>query len=177
MPKMRKRNLVALGALLVTAALGACSRTSAPPPSTEPSVPVPTAEATPPATTSTVPSAAASAQNGASVWTTPRDCSHVERSDARAVATCEAKEELRAFVAERQACANAAECSIVPGSCPFGCFIPVTRVAEGEVKKELDRLGERLDRAGHRCVYRCMAPPVAACVEGRCAAGPRGDEG
>jgi hypothetical protein len=100
-----------------------------------------------------------------------RDLSADDR--ARSRATCEAKEEFRSFVAARQSCSSAAECTIVSGSCPFDCYVPVRANVRAEVTAKLETLGARLDKAGNRCVYRCVGPPVAACDAGRCVAGPR----
>ncbi len=90
---------------------------------------------------------------------------------ARSRAACEAKEEMRAFVAARQSCSSASECTNLGGSCPFGCFIPVSKRSAPEVTAKLDELGSRLDKAGNRCAYRCMGAPAPACVAGRCTTG------
>lgn len=149
--------------LFVVLALFACSRASAPPPPpSEPAQPLPSAESA-----KATPGPAASADG---TWMTPKDCAGVDAADARARATCDAKEEFRSFVAARQACTSPAECTIVTGSCPFGCFVPVAKSSEVAVVSKLGELGDRLDKAGHRCVYRCMSPPEATCLEGRCAA-------
>ncbi len=170
------------------------SETSAPPPTAAATLPAtsatPTVSAPPPAESAPAaapaPSAAGRASEAPSAaptepnpWTTPHDCAEraasAEQRDLspeqrkRQQTTCAAKEELRAFVAARQSCTTASECSIVSGSCPFGCFVPVAKASVGALDAKLKELGERLDRAGNRCVYRCMSPPVAACVDGRCA--------
>ena len=85
----------------------------------------------------------------------------------------QAKEEFRAFVASRQSCSASTDCSIISGSCPFDCYVPAAKASAAAVSAKLAALGERLDKAGNRCVYRCMSPPVPACVSGRCAAGER----
>ncbi|MDF3065273.1 MAG: hypothetical protein K0R38_874 [Polyangiaceae bacterium] len=181
-------------ALTIAAALGACSRVSSPPPAADtavaPSPPVarttgaaptepsnsaaePSNSAAEPSNSAAEPSnsavAAPVASEGASPWTAASDCSD-KSADARTRATCEAKEEFRAFVASHQSCASAADCTIVTGSCPFGCFVPVTKASRAETLAKLGALGDRLDKAGHRCVYRCMSPPGEACVAGRCSA-------
>jgi len=153
--------------------LAACSRASSPPPASDataaPSSAAPTTEPLPPATSAAAePAPAASAT--ASPWATPGDCS--DKSESRERATCEAKEEFRAFVAGHQSCQSAADCTIVTGSCPFGCFVPVAKASQAETIAKLGSLGDKLDKAGNRCVYRCMAPPAEACVAGRCSAGP-----
>jgi len=129
----------------------------------------PTASPAPIASTSATPPSPA---------TKPSDCAHRDDTPglsaedrARSRATCEAKEEMRAFVAARQSCSSASECTNLGGSCPFGCFLPVSKRAAPEVSAKLEELGARLDKAGHRCVYRCMGPPAAACVAGRCTTG------
>ena len=78
------------------------------------------------------------------------------------------EEEFRAFVASRQACTAASDCTNVTGSCPFGCTIPVAKSAESAVKNKLDELVQRKLEQGPRCVYRCAAPAPPACVSGRC---------
>jgi hypothetical protein len=171
-------------AWLLAAALGGCSRASSPPPAPEPagspSPPAVSAAVTPevdPAPASPSSTAVASpavSASTASAEPAPTDCSKQEGSaDPRARATCEAKEEFRAFVSSHQSCSSAADCTIVTGSCPFGCFVPVTKASREETLAKLGSLGERLDKAGHRCVYRCMSPPTEACVQGRCSAAPR----
>jgi hypothetical protein len=128
------------------------------PPSAAPRVPAPT--------TSTPARAPAAAP---SLLPTPGDCSTLKASaDQRAFVTCNAKEEFRSFLSARQACTAASQCEILPGACPFGCFIPVAKASKAEVASKLNELGERLERAGNRCAYRCMSPPAAACVEQRC---------
>jgi hypothetical protein len=81
------------------------------------------------------------------------------------------KQEFRAFVASRQSCSAPTDCSIVSGSCPFDCYIPVAKASLAAVNAKLETLGARLDKAGDRCVYRCVSPPEPTCVNGRCAAG------
>ena len=181
----------------------ACSRASSPVPASESAVrPSPSAAAmdarpepiapasTPvsvPAEPASPPSASAAVASPSSTPSNPKtkaeDCSRYDSAPehrnlsaedrARSRTTCEAKEEFRAFVAARQTCSSAGECTSVAGACPFGCFVPVARSAASEVTSKLDALGARLDKAGNRCVYRCMGAPSAACVDGRCAAGPR----
>jgi hypothetical protein len=176
--------------------IGACARTSAPAPASESlqpvqSAPVAVAMASP--LTSTAPSASpntaptphqpalASAGASAAPVVALGACDELEASrqfrelppDARARsrASCAAKEEFAAFLAARQACASATDCTVVPGSCPFGCFVPAANAAAAEVTAKLTALGERLDKTGNRCVYRCMGPPAPRCVEHRCRAG------
>lgn len=167
--------------------LGACARTSSPPPASDtlhPPQEVPTAAPLAPSASANpapmqqpaLPSSSASAVPAA-----PSACGELEASPqhrelspearARSRASCEAKEDLAAFLASRNACSSDAECTIVPGSCPFGCFIPAASAAAADVRAKLTALGERLDKAGNRCVYRCMSPPAARCVEHRCSAG------
>ena len=174
--------------------MGACARASSPPPGSDslqlvPSVPIaapllPTGPAAPSASAipapvphqPALPSSVASAAPAA-----PSTCDELEASPqfrelppdarARSRASCAAKEDLSAFVASRQACKSASDCTIVPGSCPFGCFVPAANAAAAEVTAKLRALGERLDKIGNRCVYRCMAPPAPRCVEHRCRAG------
>lgn len=81
----------------------------------------------------------------------------------------QATAELESLVASRKTCSSDADCVNVSGACPFGCYIPVVKSAEAEVTAKLQELTERLDKAGHRCVYKCMAPSPAVCRAGRCA--------
>jgi hypothetical protein len=142
------------------------------------------AQAAPSATSAATAEAPASARPAAtSPRATSEDCSRFETAPefsslpaedrARSRMTCETKEEFRAFVATRQTCAAASDCTNVSGACPFGCYIPVAKASAADVQSKLEKLGKRLDEAGHRCVYRCMGPPSEACVEGRCATGAR----
>jgi hypothetical protein len=160
---------------------------SAESPGSPPSALAASATPAPSPSAATVPSASAASTPGASrapnPWTRADDCSRYESAPeyrglspedrARSRATCETKEEFRAFVATRQACSSASECTIVSGSCPFGCFVPVAKRSSTEVTAKLQALGARLDKAGDRCVYRCMGPPSDACEDGRCVSGPR----
>ena len=140
------------------------------------------AESAPPGPPASAPAASASAAPS-NPWTTAEDCSRFDTAPeyrdlsaedrARSRATCDAKEEFRAFVATRQTCSNASDCTNVSGSCPFGCYVPVVKAAAPAVTAKLETLATRLDKAGHRCVYRCTAPPSEACVDGRCTTAPR----
>jgi hypothetical protein len=49
--------------------------------------------------------------------------------------------------------------------------VPAASASASEVTAKLTALGERLTKAGNRCVYQCLAPPVPRCVEHRCSAG------
>jgi hypothetical protein len=167
-------------ALFFAAAVAGCARSSAPPPAADPvtspspptssttAMPEPTA-ASPSSTASTAP---APSSTPSSQPTTASECASADKSP-RERATCEAKEEFGAFVATHQSCTTAADCTIVTGSCPFGCFVPVTKASREATVAKLSALGDKLDKEGNRCVYRCMSPPVEACVEGRCVTGPR----
>ena len=140
------------------ALIGACARTSPPPPASESLQPVQSAPVAVPSTCD-------------ELETSPQFRELSPDARARSRASCAAKKELVAFLASREDCASATDCTIVPGSCPFGCFVPAANAAAGEVTAKLAALGERLDKLGNRCVYRCMAPPAPRCVEHRCTAG------
>jgi hypothetical protein len=144
------------------ALIGACARTSPPPPASESLQPVQSAPVAAPMAAPLMPAAPSASASPAPVPHQP--------ALPAAGASAAAKEEFVAFVASRQACASASECTIVPGSCPFGCFIPAASASAAEVTAKLTALGERLEKIGNRCVYRCMAPPTARCVEHRCSA-------
>jgi hypothetical protein len=151
----------------VAVVLGGCSRASAPPaasdPVAEPVASAPVASAEPaPAEPAPAPSASTEAK--------PGGCAGAE--DDRTRMTCEAKEELSSFVASHQSCASATECTVVTGSCPFGCYIAVAKSAEAETVKKLGALGDKLEKAGNKCMYRCMNPPKATCEAGRCGTAP-----
>src|SRR5688572_19765704 len=115
----------AVSALL--AALG-CSRASAPVPAAGTSAASATALATPepppaiPAPSETPPAPAAapppSASAASGMPATPPAKPGPAATDDGAATTAAAKEEFRAFVASRQACSAAGDCSIVHGSCP-----------------------------------------------------------
>jgi len=163
--------------LAVVALASACHNTETL--TTEPSVALPTATAPAAAAASVTPAATdAPAAPAANRWTTPVDCAARDASPDRSTLTpedkkrdrfnCDLGEELRVFVAARQACQSAAECTNVTGSCPFGCAIPVAQKAANEVAQKLATLVERQEKEGTRCAYRCMAPEPPACVEGRC---------
>ncbi len=179
-----------LAKLLAVSCLVGCTRTSAPPPAADAasaSAPVVTSVASGPSTpapaTATERLAASPAPPASSAaappnpWTTPEACAPrgappASEASARSQTTCEAREELRAFVAVRQSCTASSGCTIVAGSCPFGCFVPAEKDQAPQVAAKLEELGARLDAAGPRCVYRCMAPPQAVCVDGRCDSKP-----
>ena len=76
-------------------------------------------------------------------------------------------------MATRQSCSTASDCTTLTGSCPFDCYVPVATASAPDVTRKLTELGDRLRRAGQRCVYRCMGKPAEACVQGRCSAGTR----
>ncbi|HEY3493648.1 MAG TPA: hypothetical protein VGK73_03135 [Polyangiaceae bacterium] len=140
----------------------------------------PASAVTPASASAPAPAASAAPPNP---WTTADDCARFENAPeykglsaedrARSRSTCEAKEEFRAFVSARQKCSSANECTNLSGACPFGCFVPVAKSSASAVKTKLETLGARLDKAGNRCVYRCMGAPAEACVDGRCALAPR----
>ena len=175
----------------VGATVSACTKAQTPPPPADaaapssPSVPVaahpsqvvptdPPAAPTESAPAPLAPASTATAAVSSNPWTTPSDCSKANASAsqrARVLATCQAKEEFRSFVAARQSCKAASDCAVVSGACPFGCFVPAAKASVSEVTAKLDQLGALLDQAGGRCVYRCVGRPAAACVEGRCSAG------
>ena len=187
-PRARQRVATQWSIFTGLALLGACARISSPPPASDSLHPVqdaPTAAALLPSVSANPapipPQAALPPSSASAAPAAPSGCDELESSPqqrelppdarARSRASCEAKEDLAAFLASRKGCSSDADCTIVPGSCPFGCFIPVASAAAVEVRGKLTALGERLDKAGNRCVYRCMAPPAARCVEHRCRAG------
>ena len=175
----------------LSATLGGCSRVSSPPPPAATStVAQPAARAAPavaatdgavaPAAPEAPPSAPASATAPPSA---PGDCARFDQSPeyrnlppearTRSRVSCEAKQELEAFVSTRQSCSTVRDCTIVTGAGPFDCYRPVATASAPEVTKKLTELGDRLRRAGQRCVYRCMNQPPEACVSGRCTTGAR----
>lgn len=152
---------------------------------TAPTAPAPAPPAPEPAPADPAPSAAASATGApaapaANPWTKPVDCAASDASPTmstlppedrrRERLNCELREELRVFVAARQACHSEADCTNVGGSCPFGCTIPVAQSGADAVTQKLATLVKRQQQAGTNCAYRCMAPQPPACVEGRCSA-------
>lgn len=151
----------------------ALSAAAAPPPTpaismeTPPSQP-PVAATLTPSTGGPAPSSQPAAEDCSKFETSPESHDLSAEARARSLATCQAKEEFRLFVGTRQGCSSAAECTVVPGSCPFGCFVPAAKASASEVAAKLEALGARLAKAGNRCVYRCMSPPAATCTDGRC---------
>jgi len=141
--------------VLVLSAL-ACHNTE-PPKSEAPVASAPTLTASAAAVASPDPSAALPSAEAPASTTAPAD------NEAF-------KAELHAFLATRQDCSTANDCTNVPGSCPFGCTIPVAKSAEGAVKTKLAELVQRQEQQGSRCMYRCAAPVPPACVSGRCSA-------
>jgi len=165
--------------LAVIALAVACHQTE--PRKAEPSAGLPTATtaaAPAPAASNAASPAGTPAAPSGNRWTTPVDCAARDTSADKSTLTpeerkrdrfnCDLGEELRVFVAARQACQSAAECTNVTGSCPFGCAIPVAASAANEVTQKLASIVERQEKAGTRCAYRCAAPEPPACVEGRC---------
>ena len=145
-----------------------------------PSAAEPAPSAAEPAPSAAAPAADAPAAPAANPWTKPVDCAASAASPTmsslppedrrRERLNCDLREELRVFVAARQACHAAADCTNVGGSCPFGCTIPVAQSAADAVTQKLATLVKRQQQAGTNCAYRCMAPQPPACVEGRCSA-------
>jgi hypothetical protein len=84
-------------------------------------------------------------------------------------ATEQTKAEFKAFVATRQTCSNDADCIVVFGTCPFGCYVAAAKSAAAEVTAKLQELADRLDKSGPRCMYKCTESPPAVCRSGRCA--------
>ena len=151
---------------MIAATAGGCSRASTPAPTPEPA-PIPTPTQSVAASPDSAAVAPAPATSSPAAAPPSDDCAALENGSHQRH-SCEAKQEFRAFVAEHQSCSTANDCSIVSGACPFGCFVPAAKASASQVSAKLSELGERLDKAGARCVYRCMAPPAPACVDGRC---------
>ncbi|HYP89239.1 MAG TPA: hypothetical protein VEQ59_13825 [Polyangiaceae bacterium] len=167
---MSHRSTASLVFILVAAATGGCSRVSNPTPTPEPApAPALTQSVAAPSASIATAATSASAPPASSTASTPPsdDCAALESGSHQRL-SCEAKQEFRAFIADHQSCGAANDCSIIAGACPFGCFVPVAKAKASQVSAKLSELGERLDKAGARCVYRCMAPPAPACVDGRC---------
>jgi hypothetical protein len=150
LPKLRS-----IRAFALVPAFAACSQSGTPASSTDS---VATPVETPVASSETSPTATNSAPDAAPAATTPE-------------APEQTKAEFEGFVATRQTCSKDADCVVVSGTCPFGCYIPVVKSAGAEVTAKLQELADRLDKSGQRCVYRCTAPPPAVCRSGRCATG------
>lgn len=83
----------------------------------------------------------------------------------------EIQQEFDEFVAERNHCSAATECTLVYPGCPLGCAVGVRTEFAGEVNDKADELIEDYESGGQACAYDCMAT-TADCVEGRCEAVP-----
>ena len=81
----------------------------------------------------------------------------------------EIQEEFDAFVAERNHCAAASECTLISPGCPLGCGVGVRVDQAAEVQAKADELVEDWESGGRSCDYECLMLTVD-CLDGRCEA-------
>lgn len=62
-------------------------------------------------------------------------------------------------------CETNADCKVITGQCPFGCYIPVN-VAEG------DRIEVMVDAYESDCAYSCLEYKGVDCVDRQCRVRP-----
>lgn len=81
----------------------------------------------------------------------------------------EVQQQFEAFVAERNACASTADCTLVSPGCPLGCGTGVRSEHAEAVSAKAAALIAEAERDRGACAYRCAALHVE-CVEARCTA-------
>lgn len=81
----------------------------------------------------------------------------------------EVQKQFEAFVAERNACTSAADCTLVSPGCPLGCGTGVRSEHAEAVSAKAAALIAEAERDRGACAYRCAALHVE-CVEARCTA-------
>jgi hypothetical protein len=70
---------------------------------------------------------------------------------------------LKAEIAEAGRCSADADCEVVTGACPLGCWMAVNKSEAPRIQAMLDDYGAR-----STCVYSCIAHEGARCVSGSC---------
>lgn len=85
---------------------------------------------------------------------------------------CRAEEALQqdfdAYVAARQSCLAAPDCTLVYPGCPLGCAVAVANEHAADVEARAEALIAEYEAPGRSCAYDCLSV-VAACTGGRCA--------
>jgi hypothetical protein len=118
------------------------------------------------------PSDAADADGGTSAPTTAPAtplASAVEPPVESPDTKSDVQKQFDAFVAERNACTSAADCTLVSPGCPLGCGTGVRAEHAEAVSAKAAALIAEAERDKGACTYRCAALRVD-CVETRCAA-------
>lgn len=82
----------------------------------------------------------------------------------------QAEEEWDAFVADKRACEVDDDCTSIGSQCPFGCAIPIANEFADEGEAEVQRLLNRLERAGTICDYDCPQMEVVCAGDNTCSA-------
>ena len=91
-----------------------------------------------------------------------------------AVASCgapseeEVQREFNEFVSSRRSCDTAADCVAVSPGCPLGCWVAVSRSAQGAVERKARDLIDDYESGGRSCAYGCIEAGALLCEEGRC---------
>jgi hypothetical protein len=118
------------------------------------------------------PSDAADADGGTSAPTTAPTTpapSAVETAVDSPDTKSDLQKQFEAFVAERNVCTSAADCTLVSPGCPLGCGTGVRAEHAEAVSAKAAALIAEAERDKGACTYRCAALRVD-CVEKRCAA-------
>jgi hypothetical protein len=68
---------------------------------------------------------------------------------------------IREEIAQANYCKTDAECAMVPGQCPFDCYVLANQ-------SEQDRVSSLIMNYASNCRYSCVEPPPFSCVEGKC---------
>jgi len=64
-------------------------------------------------------------------------------------------------------------CALADTDCPLGCYhVAVAASAVREAKIVSQRLLARFEAGDCGCMYKCLAPERAECVDGQCVAAP-----
>lgn len=64
-------------------------------------------------------------------------------------------------IAKANYCTTSADCAVVTGQCPLGCWVAVH-------KNEADRIEALVASYESTCVYSCIRHEGAECVQGAC---------
>ena len=66
-------------------------------------------------------------------------------------------------VAAANYCTEDADCEVVTGACPLGCWFAVNKAEAGRIQSRMDEF-----QAQSTCTYSCIALEGVTCVSGKC---------
>jgi hypothetical protein len=77
------------------------------------------------------------------------------------VACASEEQQIRAAIEEANTCATTEDCVMIPGKCPFDCYILSNKSAASSIAKMVDEYEST-------CMYSCIEPPSYTCEAGKC---------